>query len=272
MKQIAVITGASSGMGQEFARRFAQMGKDGTAPIQEVWLIARRRERLEALAKELPLPAKILTLDLCDSSAFDFYRCKLEEEQPRITLLLNCSGYGKFGLPEDIPQYETFGMIDLNCRAVVAMSELSLPYMDKGSEILQVASIAAFQPLPYMNVYAASKAFVLSYSLSLRTELRPRGISVMAICPGWTKTEFFDRAAYGQAEGANDAAIPNRKPLYTIDQVVKRSLKDRKKGRAVSICGFRVRTLIRTVKFLPKSLALRVWMRMQKHSAKAPKM
>ncbi len=266
MKQIAVITGASSGIGKAFTQRFAQMGADKTNPIDEIWLLARRRERLETLAKELPLPVKILPLDLSDPASFEIYRQALQQEQPKISFLLNCSGFGKFGLPEDISQEETLGMIDLNCRALVAMTELSLPYMEKGSEILQIASIAAFQPLPYMNVYAASKAFVLSYTLGLRAELRSRGIFVMAICPGWTKTEFFDRA-----EGANDTAVPNRSPLYSVDRVIDRALTDRKKGRAVSICGFRVRWLIRFVKFLPRSLAVRVWMRMQKHSMKAPK-
>ncbi len=267
MKQIAVITGASSGIGKAFTQRFAQMGADKTAAIDEIWLLARRRERLESLAKELPLPVKILPLDLSDPASFEIYRQALQQEQPKISLLLNCSGFGKFGLPQEISQEETLGMIDLNCRALVAMTELSLPYMEKGSEILQIASIAAFQPLPYMNVYAATKAFVLSYTLGLRAELRSRGIFVMAICPGWTKTEFFDRA-----EGENDKAVPHRAPLYEIDRVIKRTLKDRKKGRAVSISGFRIRMLARTVKFAPKQFVIRFWMKQQKHSLKPPKM
>ena len=267
MKQIAVITGASSGMGREFALRFAQMSIQKELELDEIWLIARRRERLEALAQELPIPAKVIALDLSDTSAFELYRRKLESEQPHIRLLLNCSGYGKFGAAWEVPDQDSTGMVDLNCRAVVAMTELSLPHMQKGDRILQMASLSAFQPVPYLSTYAASKVFVLHYSYGLRAELRSRGISVMAICPGWVKTDFFNRA-----EGEDNDAIPYKKPMYTVAQVVKRAIKDMRRNRAVSICGVRIRAQVRLVKLLPKWWVIRIWMRQQKHSMKKPKM
>ena len=92
-------------------------------------------------------------------------------------------------------------MIDLNCKALVAMTELTLPYMKRGAKLLNLDSLSAFQPVPYLNVYASTKAFVLSYTRSLARELRPRGIRVMAVSPGWVKTEFFDHAL----QTSNDA-------------------------------------------------------------------
>ncbi len=259
--KIAVVTGASSGMGAEFARHIAQ-----NEPIEAIWLIARRAERLEALAAELGIPCRVLPMDLTDPDSFARYRALLEEEQPQIHLLVNCSGFGKFGHTRDVPLAEGFGMIDLNCRALVAMTELSLPYMQAGDRIWQVDSLSAFQPVPYLNVYAATKAFVLSYSRGLRAELTPDGISVMAICPGWVKTEFFDRA---EDPSRND--IPHKKPLFTPAQIVRRAVRDDRHGKAVSVCGFGVRMQVRAVKLLPTAWILRIWMRQQKHSMRRKK-
>ncbi len=254
--KIAVVTGASSGMGREFARHIAK-----NEPIEQIWLIARRKDRLEELTKELPCPAKVIALDLTDKASFDVYQQLLVQEQPEIHLLLNASGYGKFGHSRNIALEDCCGMIELNCRALVAITQLSLPYLKKGSRIWQLDSLSSFQPVPYLNVYAASKAFVLSYSRGLRAELKKEGISVMAICPGWVKTEFFDRA---QTPQRND--VPYKKPLFEAEQIVKRAVRDDKKHKAVSICGLSVRNQVRLVKFLPTSLVLRIWMRQQGHS------
>lgn len=167
-KKIAVITGASSGMGREFV---LQLDRD--EQFDEIWVIARRAERLESLRSEVRTALRPLPMDLTDAASFTRYRELLTAEQPNVAVLVNCSGYGKFGRHDTISLEETLGMIDLNCRALVAMTQLTLPHMTTGSRIYELDSLSAFQPVPYLNVYAASKAFVLSYSRGLNIELTP---------------------------------------------------------------------------------------------------
>ena len=189
MKKIAVITGASSGMGRRFAETIAQYGT-----FDEVWVIARRAPELEALRKTVPFPIRPLALDLTDRRSFTTYAEALAAEPVEVGLLLNASGFGKFRAVMDTPLDVNLNMTDLNCQAVVAMCQLTVPYMPQGGQIINIASVAAFQPIPYINIYGATKAFVLSFSRALNRELRSRGIAVMAVCPFWTKTAFFDRA------------------------------------------------------------------------------
>lgn len=188
---IAVITGASSGLGKEFLEQLMN-----TAPLpDEVWLIARREERLQQLANIYPQTTfRCLPLDLAAQESYDTYAQLLAETKPRIRLLINNAGYGKLGDFVNGELNEQSGMVDLNCRALTAMSLASLPYMDRGCAILNVCSIAAFAPTPRMTVYCSTKAYVYSFSKSLRRELRSRGINVMAVCPGPMSTEFLEVA------------------------------------------------------------------------------
>ncbi|MBQ7982939.1 MAG: SDR family NAD(P)-dependent oxidoreductase, partial [Clostridia bacterium] len=183
--KIAVITGASSGMGRQFVLQLAQK-----EPFDEIWVISRSQENLEALRGECTTPLRVLALDLGQEESIEAYSAQLAVQQPDIRVLVNCAGYGKFGASCDIPVQEQLGMIDLNCRAMAAMTMASLPYMTSGSKIVQVDSLSAFQPVPYMTVYGATKAFVLSYSRAMNVELASRGIRVMAVCPGWVNTGF----------------------------------------------------------------------------------
>ena len=253
--RIAIVTGASSGMGREFVLQL-----DSWEHYDEIWVIARRRERLEELAGEVHTPLRLLALDLTLPEALEQYAQTLREAQPEVKLLVNCAGYGKFGRCDELPADEQLGMIDLNCRALTAVTTLTLPYLRAGSRIVQLDSLSAFQPVPYLAVYAASKAFVLSYSRALDAELRPRGIRCMAVSPGWVQTEFFDRA---MEPGSSAVTYFNR--VYQASAVVQRARKDLRRGRAVSICGLPVRMQVRAVKLLPHSLVMRIWLRQQKH-------
>ncbi len=256
-KSIAVLTGASSGMGLEFARRIA----DGNiaAGLDELWLIARRRDRLEAFAAECPIPVHILSLDLSKQESLDAYKALLDTERPDVRILVNAAGFGKFRAFTDLTLEEQLAMIDLNDKALVAMTYLTLPYMHKGSCIYQLGSLSSFQPVPYINVYGASKAFVLSFSRALNKELarQGRGIKVMAVCPGWVKTEFFDRAVV-------DDTITYYNRYYTAEEVVTRALKDMKKGKDVSVCGFPIRAQVLATKHLPHGIVMEIWCRQQK--------
>lgn len=188
----AVISGASSGLGREFIKQICKKEK-----LDSIWIIARRENRLKKIAEAEEFSAQIrpLPLDLTDPKSFLFLKTLLEEEKPDVRVLVNAAGFGKMGSYAEISLQDGCDMIDLNCRALVTMTQIVLPYMKKGAQILQICSSSAFQPLPALNIYAATKAFVLSYSRALRWELFGRGIHVTAVCPYWIKdTEFISVA------------------------------------------------------------------------------
>ena len=185
------------------------------------------------------------------------YKTLLAAENPDVSVLVNASGFGKFGAFEDIELSEQLNMIDLNDKAYVAMTYLTLPYMRAGGEIYQLDSLSSFQPVPYITVYGATKAFVLSFSRALNVELKKRKIRCMAVCPGWVRTEFFDRAV-------RDDTITYYNRFFTPEQVVSRALRDMKKGKDVSVCGASVRAQVRLTKLLPHRLVMKIWCRQQK--------
>lgn len=252
---IAVVTGASSGMGREFARQL-----HGYVKVDEIWAIARREEALNALKEACQVPVRPIPLDLCKEESFAVYGKLLSEEKPDIKLLVNAAGFGKFGSFQNVPPEDDYRMIDLNCKALVAMTRLSLPYMHRGSHILQLDSLSAFQPVPYITTYGATKAFVLSYARATNQELKSQGIRVMAMNPGWVKTEFFDHAFQ-----TNHAEVQYFDRLYEAKDVVATGLKhlyETKKD--YSVHGLPVRTQVRLVKLLPHSLIMKIWLNQQK--------
>lgn len=253
--KIAIVTGASSGMGREFVMQLGQY-----VSVDEIWVIARRVAVLEELKNQVQTPLRPICLDLCNNESFNAYRELLETEKPEIALLVNAAGFGKFGDFDEIPLEEDLRMIDLNCRALVAMTRLTLPYMGKGSHILQLDSLSAFQPVPYITTYGATKAFVLSYCRAMNAELKALGIRMMAMNPGWVKTEFFQHAM--QTNG-NRVQYFNR--LYEAKDVVATGLHDLYKSKKeMSIHGLPVRNQVRLVKLLPHSIVMKVWMHQQK--------
>lgn len=253
---IAIITGASSGMGRQFVLQLSKAEK-----FDEIWVISRRKERLEALKNEVDVPIVPLPLDLTVAKSYKIFENMLAEKKPQVSVLVNCSGFGKFGTYEQIPLSESLNMIDLNCKALVAVTELTLPYMKEGSKIVELDSLSAFQPVPYLNVYGATKAFVLSYSRALNKEVKKRGIRVMAVCPGWVKTDFFDRAAATSADAVTYFNI-----LYEPEEIVRTAIKDLyKRNKDVSVHGLPVKGQILLVKLLPHSLVMKIWLKQQKH-------
>ena len=255
MKKIAIITGASSGLGKLFAETINTYDT-----FDEVWVIARRLERLEELAETVPFPVRPIVMDLTDRSVFAHYEELLENAQANVQLLINCSGYGKFQASCDTPLGENLNMVDLNCEALMAMCQLTIPYMREGAQIINIASVAACQPVPYIGVYAASKAFVLSYSRALNRELDDKDISVMAVCPFWMKTEFFDRAVIDQEK----PIIKKYVAMYDPKLVVMRAWRDAKRGKDVSKFGFIARAQMALTKILPHSLVMDIWLQQQK--------
>lgn len=202
--RIAVITGASAGLGQAFFHKLKTRDD-----LDGFWLIARRQNILEDLARTTDKPVKVLPLDLTDEKAIDTLQQTLAEEKPDIRLLINSAGLGRIGRIDELSRKESEAMVDLNCRAIVAMTNACLPYMTKGSGILNISSIAGFQPLPHFGIYAASKAFVESYTKTLHHELLVRRIHVTCVCPYWIKdTEFIAGAKQEKKKGYRHIWLP----------------------------------------------------------------
>ena len=205
MKKIAIITGASSGMGKDFAIQMAQDYQ--YLNIDEIWLIARRLDRLtetaEKIAKINGAPkAKPLSIDISGKDGALRFKALLDAEKSissdfEITVLVNNAGFGTYGPFEETPVEKEMEMIELNCTSLTGITGYSLPYMNENSFIINTASMAAFAPLGNFAVYGGTKAYVLSYSLALAAELKPRGISVCALCPGSVSTEFANVASNG---------------------------------------------------------------------------
>ncbi len=253
MKTIAVITGASSGMGRCFAETVTTW--DG---IDEVWVMARREDRLNSL--QCGVPVRVFAMDLTDRQSFAVYAEALAAEPVEVSLLVNAAGFGKFCATLDVPTEENLNMVDLNCQAIVAMCQLTVPYMKQGARIINFASVAADQPIPYINVYAATKAFVVSYSRALNRELKGRGIGVTVVCPFWTNTEFFDRAIDPNTE----PVVKKYAAMYEPEDIVKRAWRDAKRGKEVSRYGFIARSQSILTKLLPHDMIMKTWMSQQK--------
>lgn len=243
-------------MGRLFAETAASK-----VQFDELWIIARRVERLEEVAAKLaPLPVRCLALDLGKQESVTALAGLLAAEPVQVALLVNAAGFGKFQAVTDVPQDVADSMLALNCRSLMDMCYTCLPYMSAGSKILNIASVAAFQPVPCITEYAATKAFVLSFSRGLWAELKPRGITVTALCPYWTRTEFFDVA--NRKDDKDRISYFNA--MYEPEDLVKRGWRDLLKGKDISTFGFTARMQIALVKILPQRLVMKIWCKQQK--------
>ena len=253
--KIAIVTGASSGMGRQFVLQLNQY-----VNVDEIWVIARRELALKSLQEEVSVPLRTICLDLTHQSSYDAIAQLLEAEKPDVKLLVNAAGFGKFGHFEQISIQDDCKMLDLNCKALMVMTRLVIPYMAPGSHILQLDSLSAFQPVPYISTYGATKAFVLSYCRAVNRELKSKGIRMMALNPGWVKTEFFNHACQ-----SNDGQVQYYDRLYEADFCVAYGLKDLYRSKKdYSVPGFFTRMQVRLVKLLPHSVVMSTWLRQQK--------
>lgn len=249
--KIAVITGASAGIGRELVYAI-----DKEYAYDEIWVIARRRERLDELRASCRNTLRPVVLDLGEESALREYEALLRQEQPEVALLVNAAGCGSFGPFAECDLARQENSIRLNILALTALCRLTLPYMKEGSSIINLGSNSAWQPVPYQAVYGASKSYVLSFSRALGRELRPRGIHVMCVCPGWIKTEF-------QATAQHEEFIRYVDRWYTAEEVAEQTIKDLRKKKTVSILGAPVRRQVRLVKLLPVQWVMGIWCRQQ---------
>lgn len=239
--RLAIVTGASSGLGFITARKLGE-----SEDCEALWVIARRGEKLEKL-KEL-LPGKRVvpySLDLTDPQSYEFLQGELAREKPQVLWLVNNAGFGLYGRFLELPLRKQLEMISLNITALTALTHIVAPYMPRGSHLVQLSSSAAFLPLPYFAVYAASKSYVLSLGLSLAMELKPLGIQVTTVAPGPIPTEFQRVAGVKVQRQEEFIAI-------SPEQAVEEFLKDARKGKLLSVPGGRMRWGTRVLRMLPK--------------------
>ncbi len=246
---VIVITGASSGIGKEFALQMDAHFSN----IDEFWLIARRRDLLEELAGRLSHRARIFSMDITREGQRERLEDALAEKGAVVRMLVNCAGYGLMGRFAASEPEGQLGMIRLNCEALTGITHLMLPYMRRGSRILQLASSAAFLPQTGFGVYAATKSYVLSFSRSLGAELRDRGIYVTSVCPGPVDTPFFDIAQ------KNGSTLRIKKYIMVpAERVVRQALKDSYYKRQLSVCGLPVKGFALLCKAVPHSALLKL--------------
>ena len=246
MKKIAIITGASSGLGLELIKNINRQFPD----ISEIWAVQRRDVNFDTIKT----PVKSISLDLTSNESYEKLSQLLNEEKPQIELLINNAGFGKIGNVAESDYPNQALMVDLNCRALSVITTLCLPFMSKGANIINIASIAAFAPNPRMSVYSATKAFVLSYSKSLREELKPLGISCMAVCPGPMRTEFLSVAGINKGASKTFDRLPYVNPV----KVAAKALKKAKRKTAVYTPHIFYKFYRLLAKLLPHSIIMKM--------------
>lgn len=248
-KRIAVITGADSGIGKEFARLISTR-----AEIDEVWAIARNNDRLDELKTELGEKVVTFSLDLKNRENIFAVQNRLESEAPEVLYLINCAGYAVFCDYSDLSVGASLGMVDLNISALVAMGLVCIPFMPRGAHIINMASQAAFQPVPFQNIYSATKAFVRNYTRALNVELKEKGVTATAVCPGWMNTRLIERGKIGARRATN------KFPFITDPApVAKKAIADADKGKDMSVYGFVIKLSHVMSKLLPQRLLMWIW-------------
>jgi uncharacterized protein len=246
----ALITGASSGLGEEFARQLARENYD-------LVLTARREDRLNTVAAEaMKLGAskvEVIASDLGQLDAATRLHRQVSERGIEIECLVNNAGFGTHGVFHKMALEREVEEINLNITSLVSMTRLFIDGMvaRRRGTIINVASTAAFQPVPYMATYAATKSFVLDFSEAVAYEARPFGVTVMALCPGPTRTEFQDVA------GVNETGVPSF-AYMDAKTVVAQALASAKRGKSVRINGIMNQVMAQSTRFTPRSLVARI--------------
>lgn len=249
MKNVIIITGASSGIGQEFALQL----DTAFSNIDEIWLIARREDRLKEIAKVMTHTTKLIAMDVTDEYAMDDFEMLLENEDVTVRMLINAAGFGLLGAFEDIPLEEQLDMLLVNCEALTKMTYITLPYMAKNSRIIQMASSAAFLPQPDFAIYAATKSYVLSFSRALKAELAYRNIYVTAVCPGPVHTEFFDIA-----EQYGSTLAIKKLTMISVEKCVDNALRASYQKKAIAVPGIPMKAFLLATKLLPHEAIIKM--------------
>lgn len=252
-KIIAIVTGASAGLGREFVKILVEREE-----LDEIWAIARNQQKLDALVNEFGDKVKVFSRDLSDKEQIKEFAGTIGGEGAMIQYLINNAGFAKFCAYDDLSVDESLDMIDLNVKGLVAMGLVCIPYMKQGSHLINIASQASFQPLPYQNIYSSTKAFVRNYTRALNVELRDKGIVATAVCPGWMKTDLIDNGLIGAAKATSRFCM-----MVTPDVVAKKAIRDADKNKDISVYSFYVKLAHLVAKILPQRIMMKIWLRQQ---------
>ena len=257
--RVAIVTGASSGIGKEFVKQLDRKKH----VFEEFWLIARREDLMQELADSLHTKTRILAADLADPDGIRILEQELGKEKPTVSIVINAAGFGKLGSFEEIDLVSQSGMVDVNCRALTQVCHVCIPYMKHGGRILNVGSMAAFAPQPQFAVYAATKAYVLSFSRALARELKPKGIMVSCLCPGPVRTQFFTVAeTYG-------STLAFKKWFYARpEKVVNDAIRKMCRSQEVIVYSFPMQVARVLEKIIPHGLFLYIYQFGQKKQEK----
>lgn len=248
MKNIAIITGASSGLGEEFTKQVTDKYS-----YDEVWIIARREDKLRALAtkinshKQMELIRPVV-MDISGKAGVEAFKNYIDSENEKlksngdqlcIKLLINNAGFGTYGPFEETSTNRELEMIDLNCTTVTGICGAALPYLSENSVLINTSSLAAFMPLGNFAVYGASKAYVLSFSIALAAELKDKGIKVCALCPGSVSTEFANVASNGARKEVKGGIEPDKVVAHCLKRAFagKKIAMYRTKWRLTALLG-----------------------------------
>lgn len=256
---VAIITGASSGIGAEFAKHYA-------GRVDELWLVARRKEKMVELGEALGVKYKIIQADLCQKEGIEAIRTQLENEKPEVKYLVNAAGFGDFGGFDEISERKVEMMIDLNVKALVLITHMVIPYMVRGGRIIQLGSGSCFTPLPYFNTYSSGKVFVLHYTKSLNFEIKKYGLRATCFCPGWVHTEFIGKATAD--EGVTRPRDNAMKPLLNCEKVVRGCVRASDKGRTMYVTNWYTKLQHLLFKILPDPILTHLWLSMLERKEK----
>lgn len=241
---IAIVTGATGDIGEEFVKSLL-------AETDQVWAVGRSENKLTSLKEKYGDKIVPVRVDLSDRDNILSFCEKIEAEKPEIRYLVNNAGVAKMKPVSDFTLEEISDMLDINDKAATLICRACIPYMVKGSYILNVASASAFQPNPYIALYSASKAYLLSFTRSLNVE--NESITCTAVCPGWVDTQMLPKQRDGK-----DIRYPGMTPASKVVEV---ALKDCHKGKDVSVCSFYFRYMRFLSKVTPHSIAMKMWVK-----------
>lgn len=242
---IAIITGATGDIGREFVNRLAD-------EVDEIWAVGRNEGKLAALREEYGDKIVAVKADLSSTEQILSLCGRITSASSEIKYLVNNAGIARMAPVAEFSPEEISSMLDINDKAAALICRAALPHMAEGSYILNVASASAFQPNPYIALYSASKAFLLSFTRSLNVE--NKGITCTAVCPGWVDTQMLPRNS-----NVKEIRYPG---MVSAAKVVDKALKDCRRGRDVSVCSFYFGYLRFLSKVMPHSLEMKLWVRM----------
>ena len=245
MKTVAVLTGATGGLGKAFLQELLQ------EELDEIWAVARDPRKLEALCAAFGEKVVPVRCDLCVSSEVEGFVALLKAKTPDIRFLINNAGLARMGPIETFSADEISKTVEVNCKLPTLICQYTLPYMNRGARILNIASAAAFQPNPYIALHSATKAYLRSYSRSMQYELRAKGITCTAVCPGWIDTTMLQRSRNGQR-----IRFPG---MVSPEKVARKAMKDAKKGKDMSVCTLFVKQEHLWSKLMPQKWSMAIW-------------